>query len=131
FCGLLFDRAEALEAVDYVLGRQLPAVDGRLGMPPHALAQLEEIRGLVRLRPRFREIALQEEGSGLHSRPRSMLQETAVGEAVHDLGLEGDDEVRVEVRRIPHSNGEDAATLGSLGERDRRRGYCCGRAGHR
>ena len=100
-------------------------------MPPRALAQLEEIGGLVRLRPRFREVALEDESSGLHSRPRSVLQETAVGEAVDDLGLERDDEVRVEVRRVPHSNGEDAATLGSLGEGDRRRGHCRGGAGHR
>jgi len=46
---IALDGAETLEAVDHVLRGQLSAVDGRLGMPPHALAQLEEIGRLVGL----------------------------------------------------------------------------------
>ena len=40
-----------------------------------------------------------------------------MSEAVDDLCLEGDDQVRVEVWRIPHANGEGAAPPRRLRER--------------
>src|SRR5262245_3294741 len=98
-------------------------------MPSHALAQLEDVGSLVRLRPRFREITLEHERPRLDSGTRLVLEQPTVGEAVDDLRLEGDDQIRVEVRRVPHANGEGTAPAGSLRERDGRGGQPRGGAG--
>src|SRR5262245_38456113 len=98
-------------------------------MPSHALAQLEDVGSLVRLRPRFREITLEHERPRLDSGTSLMPEQPAVGEAVDDLRLEGDDQIRVEVRRVPHANGEGTAPAGSLRARDGRGGQRRGGAG--
>ncbi len=94
---------EAIEGVLDVVGGELAPVHGGLRVPAHAFAELEDVGRLVRLGPRLGEVALEGEGAGLHPRPRLVLQEPAVGEGVEDIGLVGDSQVGIEVRRIPQS----------------------------
>ena len=105
---------EALERVLHVVRRELAAVHGRLGVPAHALAQLEDVGRLVRLRPRLGEVALEGEGAGLHPRPRLVLQQPAMGERVEHVGFVGDGQVRVEVGRVPEPQGQGTAALRRL-----------------
>ena len=114
--GIALDGPEALDAVHDVVGGQLASVHRRLRMPPDARPQLEDVRRLVGLGPRLGDVALDGEDPGRHRRPRLVLEEPAMGERVGDVGLVGDREMRVEVRRVPGANSDDAAPFRSLGQ---------------
>ncbi len=108
---------EAIEGVLDVVGGELAPVHGRLGVPADALAELEDVRGLVGLGPGLGEITLEDEAARRHPRPRLVLEEPAVGEGVEDVGLVRDGQVRIEVRRIPQPERDRAAALRRLRER--------------
>ena len=112
-----------LERVLHVLGGELPSVDRRLGVEAHAPPQLEDVGGVARLRPRLGQVALEDQRAGAHARAGPMLQEPAVGEGDHHVGLVGVHHALIEVRRIPGPDGQGTAALGGLG------GYARGRGG--
>ena len=85
-------------------------------MKSHASAQLEDVRGLVGLAPRFGQVAFEREGPGLDRRPGLVSEQTTMGEGVGNLCLERDDEIGIPVRRVPEAQRERAAALGRLGE---------------
>ncbi len=112
--GVARDRLEALHAVDDVIRRELAPIHWRLVLPAHALAKLEDVRGLVGLGPGFGEVAFDRERSRLDARPGLVLEQTTMGEGVGDVGLVGDRQVRVPVRRVPEAERECSAALGRL-----------------
>ena len=86
-------------------------------MKAHALAELEDVRGLVGLAPRFGQITFDGESARGHGGAGLVLEEAAVREGVGDVGLVGDRLVGVEMRRIPESKRQRAAALRALGQR--------------
>src|SRR5205823_6580869 len=112
--GVALDGQEALDGVADVLSGQLAPVDGRLVVPADALAEPEDIGGLVGLSPRLREIALEGEGARGHRRARLVLEEPAVGEAHQDVRLERHGEHVIEMWRIGAPDGQGAAALWRL-----------------
>jgi hypothetical protein len=63
------DGEEALDRVLHIGRRQLAPVHGRLRVPANTAAQLEDVRRLVRLRPRLGEVALDRERPRRNRRP--------------------------------------------------------------
>jgi len=115
--GVALDRAEPLHRVHHVVGGQLAAVDRRLVLPAHAAAELEDVGGLVRLGPGFGQVALDREGAGGYRGAGLVLEEAAVGERVGDVGLVGNGQVGIPVRRVPEAEAQGAAPAWSLGPR--------------
>jgi hypothetical protein len=114
--GAALESGEALVGVLHVVRRELATVHGRLVVPPHALAQSEDVRRVVRLRPRLREVALERQVARHHGRAGLYLQEPAVGEGQvrHRARLIGDD-VRIEAGGgILAADSKDAAPGGRL-----------------
>ena len=114
------DGEEALDAVLDVVRRELAPVHRRLVVPAHAAAQLEDVRGLGRLRPRLREIGLDRERARHHRRARLVLHETAVREGERDLHAIRGRQHRIEERGIPAPERQRAAALRCLPARDGR-----------
>src|SRR5262249_36477765 len=127
--GVALDGAEAVHAVDHVLGGQFSAVDRRLTVPAHAPAKLEDVRGLVWLAPGLGQVALYREGARNHAGATLVLDEPAVGERVHDMRLVRHLQIRIEMRWVPEPEGNRAATLRGLGA-DRRRQQRRAHQGH-
>ena len=107
-------REKPLYAVPHIVGRELAPVDGRSWMPAHTPAQLEDIRRVVRLAPRFGEVAFDRKCRGRDARPCLMLDQPAVRECDWNLDAIGGLEHRVEHRRVPPADGQGAAALRSL-----------------
>src|SRR2546428_6726779 len=109
--GVALRREEALHAVADVLGRQLAAVHGRLGVPADTAPELEDVRREARLAPRLRDITLDREDAGRHGWAGLVAKQPAMGEGEDDLTLvrEATGAVEVEVRRIPGPNPERTA----------------------
>ena len=61
-------RQEAVVGEFDILSHQLAPVDGRLVVPCDALAQVEDIGGIVRRFPAFGQIGLDDEGARRHVR---------------------------------------------------------------
>ncbi len=113
--GIALDRAEAIDGVDDVLGGELAPVHRGLVMPPHALAELEDVCRLVGLAPRLGQIALDREGAWGHAGAGAVLEEPAMREGVRDMGLVRDGQVRIPVGRVPGPDIDGAATLWASG----------------
>ena len=108
------DGEEALDRVLHVGRRQLAPVHGRLRMPANTAAQLEDVRRLVRLRPRLGEVALDRERPRGNRWPRPVPHEPAMRQAQRHVHAVGGGEHRVEQRRVPAADGERSPALGCL-----------------
>jgi hypothetical protein len=117
---------KALDRVLDVPRRELAPVHRRLRMPPHAAAQVEDVRRLIRLRPRFGEVALDRKCPRHDRRPRLVTDETAVREAQRNLDTIRGGQHRIEHRRIPAAYRQCAAALWRLRQRARRREHGAG-----
>ena len=111
---------EAIEAVLDVVGRHLAAVDRGLVVPAHAAAELEDVGGVVGLRPGLGEVALELEHARRDRGARLVPEQPAVREGVQDVRLVRDRELRIPVGRIPEAEAQGAAPLRGLGSRDGR-----------
>jgi hypothetical protein len=114
--GVAGDGEEALVGVLDVVGRQLPAVHRGLVVPAHALAQLEDVRGVVGLGPRLGEVALDRVRRRLDRRAGLHLHEPAVDEGQRHHHQERQRLVGIEVERVRlERQAQDAAPLRRLG----------------
>ena len=102
---------EAVKGEFDILGHQLTPVDGRLVLPLHPVAEMEDIGRVVRCFPAFGQIRLDEEGARRHPCPDSIPHELAVDKAQRGMGPEIDGEMRVKVRRVLAADTEDTAAL--------------------
>ena len=98
--GVARDREEPLVGVLDVVGGQLAPVHRRLGVPAHALLELEDVGRVVRLGPRLGEVGLDRVGHRPHGRARLHLHEAAVHEGERHHRHERDRLMRVEVQRV-------------------------------
>ena len=95
-----------------ILGYQLAAVDGRLIVPLHAFAQVENIGGGVQLLPAFGQIGLHDEAAWRHVSADLMPHQLAVDKAQGALRKARGCEMGIEVRGIPPTHAQDAPALG-------------------
>src|SRR5215510_12254775 len=107
---------EPLVAVLDVVRGHLAPIERGLVVPPRPAPQLEDVRGVVGLGPRLREIGLDGLGPRLHGRPGLDLDEAAVRERQRHHGREGHRVLRIEVHGSEvEADAEGAAALGRLG----------------
>src|SRR5262249_46724163 len=104
-------RQEAVIGKLHVIGYQLTTMEGWFVMPLDALAQMEDVGGLVGLLPALRQMGLDREGAGAYLRTDVIADQRAVGEAQGGIGLKVEGEMGVEVRRIIAAYPEDAPAL--------------------
>ena len=102
---------EAVEGEFDILGHQLAPVDGRLVLPVHPVAEMEDIGRVVRCFPAFGQIGLDEPGVRRHPCPDPIPHELTVDKAQCGMGLDTGCEMRVKVRHIPASDTENPAAL--------------------
>ena len=118
------EREEPFDRVADVVRRELAPVDGRLGVPPHAPAELEDVGRLGRLAPGLGQVALDRERRRRDRRSGLVAKQPTVREGDGDLDPVGRAQHRVEERRIPRADRHRAAATGGLrpdaGRRDDR-----------
>ncbi len=120
--GVARDREETLVGVLDVGGGQLAPVHRRLGVPAHALPELEDVGRVVLLGPRLGEVGLDRVGHRPHGRARLHLHEAAIHERQRHHRQERDRLMRVEVQRVRQDRqAEQPAPLRRLRLGGRRR----------
>ena len=106
---------EAVEGELDVLGDQLTPVERRPVLPAHALAQVKDHGGVVRLFPALGQVGLDGEGPRGDPGADLVADELVVDEAQRVVGLQVQGLVGVEVRRIVAADAENAPAPGLLG----------------
>src|SRR4029453_11393916 len=87
-------------------------VEGGLVMPFDALAQVEDIGGIVQFFPAFSQVGLDDEGARGHVAANFMPHQFAVDEAHGALRKASDCEMGIKVRGIKPAYAQDATALG-------------------
>jgi hypothetical protein len=107
-----FFRQEALIGEFHILGHELAAVDRGFIVPFDALAQVEDIGGVIELFPTFSQVGLDDEGARRNVRPDFMPYQFAVDEADGAIRSASGREMVIKVRGIRPAHAQDATPLG-------------------
>ena len=104
-------RQEAIEAEFHILRHQLTPVEGRLVLPLHPVAEMEDNGRVVQSFPVFGHIRINDQGARRNPSPDSIPHQLAVDKAQRRMGLEVAAQMRVKMRRVLAADTEDTAAL--------------------